>query len=510
MKVRLRLSLILIACLLFITPNSLSSSEGVQGRRETLMENSENKAEIREPVVAGSFYTADPKALSKQIKEFLDAVPAMKVGGEIIALISPHAGYIYSGQVAAYAYKLLLDKHFDTVIVIAPSHHVYFQGASIYAKGAFRTPLGIIPVDEDISQKIMKENPAITFMPRAHTQEHSLEVQLPFLQTVLRDFKIVPIVMGDQNLENCKTISDSLFNVIKGKKVLLVASSDLSHFYSYNEAVKLDAVVIDHVKNFDPQGLARDISAGKCEACGGGPIITTMLLAQKMGANKALVLNYANSGDVTRDKSRVVGYLSAALCKETKSVAGKGENKKIGTDLGLSAEEKKYLHQVAKTSIEKQLLGEPLPHFDPPYPRLQEKRGAFVSLHRRGQLRGCIGYLQPYKPLGQTVSEMATAAAFQDSRFKPLRKDEFKDLEIEISVLTPFRKITDINEIAIGKHGIYIMKGFNSGLLLPQVATEYKWDTETFLEHTCQKAGLDKDAWKDKNTEIYIFSADIF
>jgi AmmeMemoRadiSam system protein B len=143
------------------------------------MENSENKAEIREPVVAGSFYTADPKALSKQIKEFLDAVPAMKVGGEIIALISPHAGYIYSGQVAAYAYKLLLDKHFDTVIVIAPSHHVYFQGASIYSKGAFRTPLGIIPVDEDISQKIMKENPAITFMPGAHTQEHSLEVQLP-------------------------------------------------------------------------------------------------------------------------------------------------------------------------------------------------------------------------------------------------------------------------------------------------------------------------------------------
>jgi hypothetical protein len=290
----------------------------------------------------------------------------------------------------------------------------------------------------------------------------------------------------------------------------MVASSDLSHFHSYVEAVKLDAVVINRVKNFDPKGLARDIAEGNCEACGAGPIITTMLLAQKMGADKALILKYANSGDVTGDKGRVVGYLAAVLYKESKSNPGKVTHKKVGIDLGLNDEEKKFLHNVASASIEAKLRGESPPLFDPPSPILKEKRGAFVSLHKHGQLRGCIGYIQAYKPLYQTISEMAVAAAFQDSRFSPLQKEEFKDLEIEISVLTPFKRITDINEIEVGKHGIYMVKGNHSGLLLPQVATEYRWDTKTFLENTCHKAGLDKDAWKDKDTEIYIFSADIF
>jgi hypothetical protein len=504
-------ALILIPCVVIIAGNSLFSSDEIQGRRVARMEKTETKkSEIREPAVAGSFYTSDPRALSKQIKGFLDAVPERKIEGEIIALISPHAGYIYSGQVAAYAYKLLIENSFDKVIVIAPSHHMYFHGASIYSKGAFRTPLGLIPIEEEISQKIIKESPTVSFLPQAHTQEHSLEIQLPFLQTVLKDFQLIPIIMGDQNLENCKTLSDALFTVIKGKKILIVASSDLSHFYSYDEAVRLDTVVADRIKNFDPRGLSRDLSEGRCEACGGGPIITTMLLAQKMGANRALVLKYANSGDVTGDKSRVVGYLAAVLSRDSKSLPGKGVNKKVGIDLGLNDEEKRFLHQVAKVSIEAKLRGESPPHFEPPSSQLNEKRGAFVSLHRHGQLRGCIGYIQAYKPLYQTVSEMATAAAFQDSRFTALRKEESKDLKIEISVLTPLKRITDIKEIEIGKHGIYIVKGFNSGLLLPQVATQYGWDAKTFLEHTCQKAGLSQDAWKEKDSEIYIFSADIF
>jgi len=502
---------ILIFCVLFLSVCSLCSSEMDEGRREIVMEKTEIKKDaIREPAVAGSFYTSNPAALTKQIKEFLSAVPAKKVDGEIIALISPHAGYIYSGQIAAYAYKLLADRPLNRVLVIAPSHHVYFRGASVYSQGAFRTPLGLIPVDEDLCQKIINSSPVISFYPEAHLQEHSLEVQLPFLQTVLKDFKLVPVVMGEQNLENCRTLSDAIFRVIKGEKILLIASTDLSHFYSYNDAVMLDNRVIERIKNFDIQGLARDISEGKSEACGAGPVITTMLLAQKMGANKSLILKYANSGDVTRDKSRVVGYLAAVLFKEQKTNSGKGNIKKIGTDLGLSEEEKTYLHHVAKSAIEAKLSGEVLPHFDPPTSKLKEKRGAFVSLHRQGQLRGCIGYIQAYKPLYQTVTEMAVAAAFQDSRFQPLQKDELKDLEIEISALTPLKKISDIKEIEIGKHGIYIIKGFNSGLLLPQVATEYGWNTEAFLENTCHKAGLSKDAWKDKDVEIYIFSADIF
>lgn len=469
------------------------------------------KGEIREPAVAGSFYTSDPKALEREIKQYLDAVPSEKIQGEVVALIAPHAGYIYSGQVAAYAYKLLKENSFDKVVVIAPSHHVYFRGASVYATGAFRTPLGIIPIDEEIARKLMKEDPSISFMPQAHAEEHSLEVQLPFLQTVLKDFKLVPIVMGDQGFKNCQVLSDALYRVIKGKKILIVASSDLSHFHPYVEAVRLDSMVTDRIRKFDAPGLAQDISKGSCEACGGGPIVTVMLLAGKIGADKAKVLKYANSGDVTGDRNRIVGYAAAVLYKEGKGETVKGvAPRKAGIDLGLTDEEKRLLHQVAKTSIEARLRGEALPHFEPDTPTLKEKRGAFVSLHRQGELRGCIGYIQAYKPLYQTVQEMAVAAAFQDTRFIPLRKEELKDLEIEISVLTPLRKITDPKEIQVGKHGIYIMKGFSSGLLLPQVATDYKWDVMTFLENTCRKAGLPDDAWKEKDAEIYIFSADIF
>lgn len=501
--------ILLIACAYPLLSNDLL----VKKRRETIMNDKKvEKTNIREPAVAGSFYPANPIKLSQQIQEFLEAVPSKKIDGEIIALVTPHAGYIYSGQVAAYAYKLLCEKVYPIVLIIAPSHRVYFHGASIYSKGAFKTPLGLVSVDNELCEKIMSSSSSISFYPQAHIQEHSLEVQLPFLQSVLKEFKLIPIVMGDQSLDNCKTLSDAIFQVIKGKKILLIASSDLSHYYPYEKAVKLDNLVIEKIKNFDVEGLAKDFAEGKSEACGGGPIITVMLLAKKMGANKSIILKYENSGDVTGDKSGVVGYLSAIFLKEVKSGNKNGNSKKIGIDLGLSEEEKKFLHYIAKTSIEAKLLGKTPPAIDPTNvsENLRIKRGAFVTLHKHGILRGCIGYIQPYKPLYQTVSEMAIAAAFEDRRFPPLKKEELDDLEIEISVLTPLKKISDIDEINIGRDGLYVIKGFQSGLLLPQVATEYGWDRETFLEHTCLKAGLDKEAWKDKDTEIYIFSADIF
>ncbi|NWF92876.1 MAG: AmmeMemoRadiSam system protein A [Syntrophaceae bacterium] len=186
------------------------------------------------------------------------------------------------------------------------------------------------------------------------------------------------------------------------------------------------------------------------------------------------------------------------------------EEKKVGVDLGLSEEEKKTLHHIAKTVIENMARGRPVPEFSVNAPTLKENRGAFVSIHKKGQLRGCIGYIEGRGPLYKTVEEMAEAAAFRDPRFPPVTEKELKDLNIEISVLTPLRKISDINEIEVGKHGIYIKKGWYSGLLLPQVATENGWDRQTFLEHTCLKAGLPPNAWKDRTTEIYIFSADIF
>jgi AmmeMemoRadiSam system protein B/AmmeMemoRadiSam system protein A len=464
---------------------------------------------IRESVIAGSWYPGDPAKLTKDIKGYLEKVPEQKIDGELIALISPHAGYTYSGQVAAYAYKLLEGRKYDVVVIVAPSHRAYFKGASVYPQGGYRTPLGIVPIAEEITKALMKKSPRITSFPPAHAQEHSLEIQLPFLQVVLKDFRLVPIVIGEQDFSICEEVSAAIAAVIKGKNALVIASTDLSHFHPYDEAVALDQKVVQHVDAFDPEGLNKALRAGQCEACGGGPTVAVMLAAKALGADKSKVLNYANSGDVTGDHSRVVGYMAAVLYHSSKSK--KAHTKKdVGIDLGLSEEEKKTLHEIAHTVIWNKASGKKVPEFNSTSERLKELRGAFVTINKKGSLRGCIGHIKGVKPLYQSVEDMAAAAAFQDPRFPPVTKKELKDLDIEISVLTPFKQITDVSEIEVGKHGLFIERGFNSGLLLPQVATEYNWDRDTFLEHTCRKAGLPPDAWKEKDIKIYIFSADIF
>jgi AmmeMemoRadiSam system protein B/AmmeMemoRadiSam system protein A len=495
--------------LLFIISLLLMSSVAVaqvsKGGKEMGMK------EIREPAVAGAFYPDKPEVLSRDVKRYLENAKKEKIEGDIFALVSPHAGYMYSGQVAAYAYKLVEGRAFDSVVVVGPSHRALFKGASLYDRGGYRTPLGVVPIDTELSKKMMERRKEIQFLPEAHSQEHSLEVQIPFLQVVLKSFKLIPIVMEPYwSWESCQYLGSAIAETVRGKNVLLVASSDLSHFHSYDEAVRLDKIVLNHIERFDPEGLNRDLRGGRCEACGGGPIITIMLAAKMLGANHGKVLKYANSGDVTGDRSRVVGYAAGVFYKTAGGKEKMKEEKKVGVDLGLTEEEKRTLHQIAKTVVENKVRGKAVPDFKIESTTLKENRGAFVTIQKRGQLRGCIGYIEGHGPLYKTIEEMAEAAAFRDPRFSPVKEKELPDLDIEISVLTPLRKITNVNEIEVGKHGIYIKKGWFSGLLLPQVATEYGWDRQTFLEHTCQKAGLPSNAWKEKDTEIYIFSADIF
>lgn len=467
--------------------------------------------EIREPAVAGAFYPDKPEVLLRDVKRYLENAKKEKIDGEVVALVSPHAGYMYSGQVAAYAYKLVEGRTFDSVVVVAPSHRALFKGASLYDRGGYRTPLGVVPIDTTLAKKMMERRKEIQFLPEAHSQEHSLEVQIPFLQAVLKTFNLIPIVMEPYwSWETCQALGSAIAETVKGKNVLLVASSDLSHFHSYGQAVKLDQIVLNHIERFDPEGLNRDLRGNRCEACGGGPIISIMLAAKALGANQGRVLKYLNSGDVTGDRSRVVGYAAGVFYKTAGGKEKMKEEKKVGVDLGLNEEEKKTLHHIARTVIEQKSRGKAVPEFKIESPILKENRGAFVTLHKKGQLRGCIGYIEGHGPLHKTIEEMAEAAAFRDPRFTPVKEKELPELELEISVLTPLKRIMDVNEIQVGKHGIYIKKGWYSGLLLPQVATEYGWDRQTFLEHTCQKAGLPSHAWKEKDTEIYIFSADIF
>jgi AmmeMemoRadiSam system protein B/AmmeMemoRadiSam system protein A len=467
--------------------------------------------EIREPALAGSWYPGDPEILSRDVKRYLENAKKEKMDGEIVALVSPHAGYMYSGQVAAYAYKLIEGKSFDTVVVVGPSHRFPFKGASLWDRGGFRTPLGVVPVDDELSKKLMEKRKEIRFIPEAHNQENSLELQIPFLQTVLKSFKLVPIAMEpDWSWETCQYLASAIAETVRGKKVLLVASTDLSHYYTYNIAIELDRIFLNHIERFDIEGLNRDLKSNRTEACGGGPVVTIMLAAKTLGANQGKVLKYLNSGDVTGDRSRVVGYAAGVFYKTVGGKEKMKEEKKVGVDLGLTEEEKKTLHHIAKTVIENKARGKAVPEFKIESPILKENRGAFVTIQKKGQLRGCIGYIEGHGPLHKTIEEMAEAAAFRDPRFSPVKEKELPELDIEISVLTPLKRIKDVNEIQVGKHGIYIVRGMWAGLLLPQVATEYGWDRLAFLEHTCQKAGLPPNAWKEKDIEIYIFSADIF
>jgi len=312
------------------------------------------------------------------------------------------------------------------------------------------------------------------------------------------NFKLLPLVMGDQNFNTCTSLGKALGEVLKNENALIIASSDLSHFHKYDDAVELDNNLIRAVKYYDYLLLSRSLAAGKCEACGGGPIITVMIAAQTLGVNKAQIIKYANSGDVTRDKSSVVGYMSGVLIKSDNI----GER--------LNKEDRKKLIEIAKTSVFNKISGEKIPEFKVESEYLKQNCGAFVTLNENGRLRGCIGYIVAEKPLYKTIEEVAVSAALNDPRFPPVSKNELNKLEFEISVLTPFKLISDINKIEVGNHGLFIVKGRNQGVLLPQVAVSNKWDRNTFLEQVCIKAGLPPNSWKEKDADIYIFSAEVF
>lgn len=274
---------------------------------------------VREPAVAGMFYPAEPDTLRAMIQEYLSQ-SRQEIQGEIGGLVSPHAGYIYSGPVAAWSYKQIQGRTYDVVVVVAPSHFEYFRGASVFPGAYYETPLGRIPVDQDLARELAEQSPNIQLSMSGHSisftgrGEHSLEVQLPFLQMVLPEFKLLPIVIADQSWDNVKQLSLALAQVLKGKKALVVASSDLSHYHSYQTAYALDKKIQELFNEFDYQGIVNGCEQHEIEACGYGPIATMMYTCQLLGYNKSKVLKYATSGDVpVGEKSQVVGYMSGVV-----------------------------------------------------------------------------------------------------------------------------------------------------------------------------------------------------
>jgi AmmeMemoRadiSam system protein B len=270
---------------------------------------------LRKSVIAGSWYPGNPSVLRRDIEDFFNSVPDTELEGEVVAIIAPHAGYVYSGQIAAYAYKSICGNNYDAVIVVGPSHRAAFHGVSIFSNGGYETPLGVVLVAEELAKQIKRNSKLVSDIPAAHLQEHSIEIQLPFLQYALGNFSFVPLVMGDQDASTCQELAQAIYDSIQGMKVLIVASSDLSHFHGYKEANKLDSVALRHLKDSDVPRLLDSLRSETAEACGGGPMAVAMLVARKIGANHARVLKYANSGDVTGDKSSVVGYVAAIYYK---------------------------------------------------------------------------------------------------------------------------------------------------------------------------------------------------
>jgi len=459
----------------------------------------ETSLSIKKPAFAGTFYPSDRVTLNKMIDGFLQEVDTKgkRMSVPVYGIIAPHAGYQYSGNVASYAYAQLKGKAYSTVILMGPSHRSHFNGVALLNAGMWETPLGRIAFDHDIAKVISEQCPFIRVNPSPFAQEHSLEVQLPFLQKTLTSFKIVPLLFGSVRMNDYTILSDVLSSLLQQRSdILIVASSDMSHFHPYNKAKEIDATTLRYIERLNTETLIDNLQKGTCELCGAQAVITLMMVTKKL-YGKAHVLRYANSGDVTYDKNRVVGYSAIIFYKDT--------NGNI-----LTKHEQDQLIAIARTTLNEYVTKKRLPHMEIKNNKLIEKKAVFVTLTKKGQLRGCVGYIVASQPLYRAVMEMTVAASSKDRRFPPVTEEELRDIHIEISILSPLIRIYDPTMVEIGKHGLFIVKGNKSGLLLPQVATSYLWNTEEFLRQTCIKAGLLPNAWKEKETEIYIFSTHTF
>jgi len=464
----------------------------------------------RPPGVAGSFYPADATQLAAYVDDQLSRAEVPKVDGDVLGLVAPHAGYQFSGSIAAQSYALVKGKKYKRVVLIGPSHIEGFGYTSVYDGQAYSTPLGRVEVDQEFSRKLAGQAGSIKLSSTGHAvhgqAEHSLEVQLPFLQRAIGDFKLVPIVMGNQSYESSRDLGMALAKLLKNSDTLMVASSDLSHYHTYDEASRRDHNLLKAITQGDFLTVSRNLEADIWEACGGGPIVAVMIAAQHLGAAPPKLLKYANSGDVTGDKSRVVGYSAIAFVRSAKATSASRSDEQILNDT-----ERRELLSIAHLSVEKAVREHKA--YEPPTPssnNLLQERGAFVTLTKNGELRGCIGYTTPNFPLYLAIRDTAALAALRDPRFPPVKPEELARLQYEISVLSPFHHVLDTKEIRVGEHGLLLKRGSEEGLLLPQVPVEQQWDRDTFLEEVSLKAGLPKDAWRDDRTDLFTFTALVF
>lgn len=480
----------------------------------------QTERDVRIPAVAGQFYPPDPKQLRQAVQQYLQDAATARVEGPI-ALVVPHAGYVYAGQIIADGYRQV-QRHQPEIVAILGTNHTEadFRGISVYAKGAYRTPLGDALVDENLAAALLAADKDCDTDRRVHVREHSVEVQVPFVQVVFPHARILPVVFGEPDAARCARFGETLARLLKDRRALIVASSDLSHYPAYEDASRVDRETLAALVTLDARTFTAKIQAAMSRntanlytcACGEAPILAAMAAAKALGATRGVVVSYANSGDVLAgDKSRCVGYGAVVLATGGTSADGVVNSRTVppSADSPLTTSDKKALLAFARKTIDRYLTSGTVPLARGFSPRLQSPQGAFVTLKKHGELRGCIGHMAEDTPLGQTVGAMALESAFNDRRFNPVTPSELKDIEIEVSVLTPAKPIAKASEIKIGRDGVILQKGNRSAVFLPQVATEQHWDYPEMLDNLCLKGGLPVGCWK-QGAQLLVFQALVF
>jgi AmmeMemoRadiSam system protein B/AmmeMemoRadiSam system protein A len=465
----------------------------------------------RQPVFAGSFYPGSKQALESALKELYAASSPKQLEGAVRCLIVPHAGYSYSGRVAASGYKSIpRDAAYENIFIIASSHRSYFEGASVYSVGNYLTPLGEALVNRTIARELIAKNMSVSYNASAHDREHSIEVQVPLIQYHFEKMPpIVPIVIGSSSVSVAKDLAAALLPYFTPEN-LFVISSDFSHYPGYDEATRIDQLTGDAILQNDPEifynTLRKNSTAGiqnlATPCCGWSSVLTLLYMSEKDPQLDFAPILYQNSGDTPiGDKDRVVGYWA---------IAGHESPSKM-TPFVLNEQDKTSLLDISRETLDTYIRTGEIPEVaSNEIPEiLRQPAGAFVSLYKHGQLRGCIGNFLPDQPLYKVVQHMTVAASTRDTRFYPVDPWELEDLSIEISVLTPLQKIENSDEFQLGRHGIYMRKNGKSGTYLPQVAEQTGWNTEEFLGHCAKdKAKIGWNGWKD--ADLYVYEAIVF
>ena len=473
--------------------------------------------QVLESSLAGTWYDADPTRLSSEIQGYLAKAPEKSLAN-VQALVLPHAGYRYSGQTAAYGIKQVTGTAFSRVIVMGPSHRVSLENmASVPDATHYVTPLGEVPLDRAFV-RTLKAYPQFHTVPQVHDQEHSVQIEIPLLQAALGQFMLVPMVVGDLDLDTARAMGEILTSLMDDR-TLVVASTDFTHYgsnYRYvpfkDDIAKnletLDMGAYEYIAKKDLEGFYAYIHETGATIC--GRCAVGVLLAMLPDDAEAHLLRYDTSGAMTGDYSNSVSYCTIAFTGKWR----KGTRMEPSADAAALAEDdKKRLLELARKTIEyvmeKQAFPEAADLGVEVTPPMKAIRGAFVTLEKEGMLRGCIGDIFPSRPLYKAVIANAFNAAFRDTRFRPVTKDEIPELHVEISVLSPPAPVDSYERIIVGRHGVLLSKEGRRAVYLPQVAPEQGWDRDTMLVHLSQKAGLPQDAWKE-GASFEVFEAAVF